>query len=186
MPQTALRMRRDHADDLPPWRFADGFAVRGMEREDIGLWVDIWRDADPTCRLDHAGFRKDFGQDWDDIRERCLLIEAPGGVAVATASAWREADGSDVGRVHWVGVRAAWQGRGLAKPLMAEVMRRLAARHPRMMLDTHAHRLGAIALYLRCGFAPDRAYQQTSAVWDQVLAALATLADGRGRAPHPG
>lgn len=173
MPKTNVVMVRDNVRDLPDWPLPEGYTIRPIVIEDIGLWSDVWNDAEDGRTYSHDHFRSQFGHDQKLIAERCLLLVDPRGVVVGTTSAWFKDKPDGMGLIHWVAIRPAYQGKGLAKPLMAEAMKRLALYHDRMMLKTQAHRLPAIALYLRCGFegAPgDNAEQQK--LWAEIHSRL--------------
>jgi GNAT superfamily N-acetyltransferase len=164
-------MIRSHLDNIPDAPLPEGYGFRGIERGDISLWADIWRDADPDIRIADDLFLKEFGDDWDTISWRCLLLVAPDGNAVGTISAWYDTNfrcTGDAGRIHWVAIRSQWQGGGLAKPMMTGAMNILAQHHHRAYLVTQAFRLPAIRLYLGYGFEPDLVDDRDTRLWRQV------------------
>lgn len=62
-------------------------------------------------------------------------------------------DWPPIRRVHWVAIRPAYQGRGLARPLLFDIgqtLRELG--HTRATLTTSHQRALAIALYRKIGF----------------------------------
>jgi hypothetical protein len=63
-------MLRPHLDDIPDFAFPPGYGVRPMNPGDVGLWTDIWRDADPGQNVADDLFTREFGSDWDVIAER--------------------------------------------------------------------------------------------------------------------
>jgi ribosomal protein S18 acetylase RimI-like enzyme len=89
-------------------------------------------------------------------------------------SAWysREFRGEDHGRIHWLAVRPAYRRRGLARAALSHAMNRLAEWHDRCWLDTQAHRLPAIRLYLDFGFRPDLEPEGALEAWRRIRAAL--------------
>lgn len=74
---------------------------------------------------------------------------------VATATAWLN-DGyatPEYGRVHWVAVHSAHQGRGLARPLLSAVCYRLKdLGYTKAYLTTSTERAVAMRLYRQFGF----------------------------------
>jgi GNAT superfamily N-acetyltransferase len=59
------------------------------------------------------------------------------------------------GRIHWVMMTPSFQGRGLAKPLLAAACHRLhELGHQTAELVTDSLRLPAINLYFKFGFVP--------------------------------
>lgn len=173
-PSTSVLMVRPHLQDIPEALFPEGFGMRPMRREDVGLWTDIERDAEPFFTIPDDLFAREFGEDWPAIERRCFIVIDPKGLGVGTISAWRNWDfrGEDYGRIHWVAVRPAWQRRGLARAALAAALRILAQWHRKAYLVTQTERLGAIRLYLDFGFLPDIASEEDRARWESVRARL--------------
>lgn len=74
---------------------------------------------------------------------------------MGTAAAWTydEFRGPEWGRVHWVAVAGKYQGRGLSKPLLSIVLRRMVdLGHTAAYLTTDRARPVAVALYRSFGF----------------------------------
>ena len=126
-----------------------------------GAWVRIIVQAGerPDEAAAHAQWAKEFEGLEAELRERMLFVLDPEGTPVGTATAWYYRDG-DVGqrggRVHWVSVVPAAQGKGLAKLLLGEVLRKLRSLHSGgpTHLVTHTQAARAIAMYLEVGFEP--------------------------------
>ncbi len=75
-------------------------------------------------------------------------------------------DDPAAGRVHWVALLPEVQGRGLARPLMTTVCRRLRALgHRRAYLTTAMNRPAAVGLYLKFGFVPVLESDEDRARW---------------------
>jgi ribosomal protein S18 acetylase RimI-like enzyme len=73
------------------------------------------------------------------------------------------------GRVHWVAILPAFQGRGLAKPLLTAVCLRLRELgHTSAYLSTSAARIPALNLYRQFGFAPVIRDEMERAVWQEI------------------
>jgi len=172
-----VRMIRPHLRDIPQFAFPEGFGIRPMRPGEAGLWLDIHRDAEPFFAIPEDLFAQQFGSDPAAQAWRCFFIVTARDVAVGTLSAWfnRDFQGADAGRIHWVAIRPAYQGRGLAKPAMAHAMNVLAHWHDRAYLDTSTGRLPAIKIYLDFGFLPDLSLPGAVAAWRRVAAVL----------PHP-
>lgn len=148
---------RPHLRDIPDFPLPAGFAMRVMTVHDAGLWEDVWRDAEPFVKIEPGLFLREFGTDIPAIARRCFLIVDSKGCAAGTISAWYSRDyyGADAGRIHWVAVRPAFQGKGLAKAALSFALRRMADWHQSAWLATSTGRVGAIKLYLDFGFVPD-------------------------------
>ena len=164
---TSVIMIRADMRNIPQAAFPAGYGIRSMTIDDIGLWTDIHRDAEPYLTIGDALFRDQFGDDLEAIRQRCFIMTDNRGLGVGTISAWynREFHGHEAGRIHWVAVRPRCQGKGVAKAGLAYAMNRLAEWHDRCYLVTSTERVGAIALYLNYGFRPDMTAANAAAAW---------------------
>ena len=158
---TYLHMIRESLTDLPLW-MADcalppGYRFRMFRPSDAGAWVDLHRVAEPFLDIKDDMFEQQFGGEEDALPERMFMIETDAGELVGSATAWWKADWhghTNWGKVHWVVVHPNHQGRGLSKPLMAQVMQQLRQNHQRAQLGTSTGRVWAIKVYLDCGFMP--------------------------------
>ncbi len=174
---TSVRMIRSHLRDLPVVPFPAGFGIRPMAVDDIGLWTDIQRDAEPYVTITDTLFRREFGSDLEAVARRCYIVTGPKGLGVGTISAWHDRDflGREYGRIHWVSVRPGCQGKGVGKAALAYAMGRLAEWHDCAYLVTSTERIAAIALYLSFGFEPDMTPANARVAWEGLNKKL----------PHP-
>jgi len=101
-------------------------------------------------------FASEFGPHASEMTERCLLLESEGGEVVGTTTAWRDPgfQGKDYGRIHWVAVVPAHQGKGLGRLLVVKALLLLRRRHERAYLTTQTSSWIAVHLYLTLGFVP--------------------------------
>lgn len=171
---TEVTMIRPHLREIPQVPFPAGFGIRPMHLEEAALWTDIVRDAEEFFPVADDLFAREFGDDPEAVPERCFFLTGPKGIAVGTISAWyrRAFKGEDYGRIHWVAVRPAYQGRGLGKAGLAFALSRLACWHQRAYLTTNTARLPALRLYLDFGFLPDLDEPNARAIWRPVQEAL--------------
>ncbi|MBP7963036.1 MAG: GNAT family N-acetyltransferase [Caldilineaceae bacterium] len=141
--------------DLPP-----GVGVRTFRPGDEAIWAHIQDTADLYNHVTVEIHRRDYGTDEEVLAQRQFFLMDKEGTPFASASAWWqenyvEAGGGAWGEVHWVAMLPAWQGRGVARPLMTLVLNRMAELgHTRAYLNTATPRLAAVNLYLRFGFLP--------------------------------
>ena len=150
-----VRMIRRHLDHIPQHALPHSFRLRMFGPGDADTWVAVQKASDVLNTIDHHLFHRQFGSDMDAMPDRCFFLCNEQGEAIGTATAWYiEDQGETIGRVHWVAIVPAYQGRGLAKPMLTAVMNRLAELHDRTMLDTDTPRLVAIKVYLDFGFVP--------------------------------
>lgn len=170
-------MIRPDFQDLTPANFPEGFRLRALRAGEEGLWEDIHRDAEPFFKIPPGLFMQEFGEDLPATRYRCLLVVGPRECAVGTISAWytRNHYGKDTGRIHWLAIRPAFQGRGLAKAALFEALRIMAQWHQQAWLATSTRRFAAIRLYLHAGFQPDLRPAGAHDIWRRY----------RDQNPHP-
>ncbi len=166
----SVTMVRPHMRDIPTHEFPERYSIRPMRAGEAALWTDVQRDAEPYYTISDDMFSHAFGSDLAATSWRCYLIVDDKEAAVGTISAWYDRDfkGGDWGRIHFVAVRRAHQGKGLCKAAMTYTMRRLAEWHERAMLTTQVERLGAIKVYLDFGFVPDMEQPVAREAWRLV------------------
>jgi GNAT superfamily N-acetyltransferase len=141
----------------------------------------IWEDAERRLWNDPA---HDIGKDWfvnnysiegkgideDVLADRMHFVCAPDGECIATTTAWfAGSPGALGGVVHNVAMKSTHDGKGLSKPLLAAVLKRMKELgHTDCQLGTSAARFPAINLYVKFGFMPlvrsDREYR----AWRQL------------------
>jgi len=178
-PSASVTMVRGDLEGLPHHPVPDGFSVRPYTPGDELAWVRIQSAADAYNVIVAELFRAQFGDDTVELGRRLFMLEDPAGTAIGTAAAWFGGShrGPSVGRVHWVAIHPAHQGRGLAKPLLSRVCHTLRALgHERAFLTTSTARVPAVGLYLSFGFVPEIAGDREAAAW----AALQRRAPGLG------
>lgn len=149
--ENEVTMTRADLDNLPVFELPDGFTLRAFEPGNDATWWHIHERADPLLAHRNGSHRQFFGDELDILHARQLFLISPDNQAIGTATAWW--DDAETGRVHWVAMVPEFQGRGLAKPLIARVLQLLRAHeHLRAILTTSLQRPRAIALYRGFGF----------------------------------
>lgn len=157
MKRLRLKMKRDHLHDIPEYPLPPGFRFRFFEKGDETTWARIETSVDEFDNEAAAleRFHREFGAHLGDMARRCLFIENEQGEAIATTTAWYgDLRGKMEGRIHWVAIIPAYQGKGLAKPLLSEAMKVLAKHHETAYLTSQTTSYQAINLYLNYGFEP--------------------------------
>lgn len=168
MKRLRLKMVRNDLADIPNYSLPEGFTFRLFEKGDENIWARIETSVGEFESEEAAleRFRTEFGNHLEEMAERCLFIENDLGEAIATITAWYgDLRGKVEGRIHWVGVLPAYQGRGLAKPLLSEAMNRLAQHHDSAYLTSQTTSYQAINLYLNYGFEPYRTSETCDEAW---------------------
>jgi GNAT superfamily N-acetyltransferase len=154
-----LTMLHEHlsADGIPSFSCPDGFRIRTFEPGDDEAWVRI--EAAAGAFPDEQVARRHFATEFASVQERLpgrmLFLEHETAGPIGTTTAWDgEFAGELRGRIHWVGIVPAFQGRGLSKPLMSAALMRLARDYRRAYLTTETTSYRGINLYLGFGFVP--------------------------------
>lgn len=133
--------------------------ISAKELRDFAQGVQVWQDY--------------YGHVEDTLHNRMLFIENEQGEKVATATAYSDDHlPPERGQVHWVAVRRDHQGKGLARPLIAQVLHVMKQRgHARAVLHTQTTTWVAVKLYLDFGFLPDESVKQDPDGW-RIIKAL--------------
>jgi GNAT superfamily N-acetyltransferase len=164
-------MVREHLDLIPEFVLPVGYAVRWYQPGEERYWLDIHLAADKYHAITPDLFAREFGHARDGLKDRqCFLFDADQR-PVGTATAWfnDNFNGAAYGRVHWVAILPAHQGRGLGRALTSIVCRRLRELgHTRAYLTTSTARIPAIKLYRSFGFTPLLRTAEDAAVWREV------------------
>ena len=177
-------MVRDDLTDLPSYPLPAGYRLRYYRTGEDRLWAEIEIAVASFDSVDKAleYFESEFGPGRDEMEARCLYLEDPKGRTIGTCTAWYNDafNGRDYGRIHWVAIRPEYQGRGLAKPLLAASLCRIADFHDRAYLTTQTNTARAINLYLDFGFVPIETYDRCAEGWTW----LASVLDHASLAPY--
>ena len=163
-----IRMRRDHLEGIPDYPLPEDWTLRWYRPGDETHWLEIHEVADKLNSIRPELYAKEFGAGEDELPRRQVFLVSPEGAVAGTATAWWDDAfrGGRWGRVHWVAIRPEYQGKGLGKPLMTEVCRRLVELgHTRAYLTTSTVRVAAIGLYRQFGFEPDIADDKDRQAW---------------------
>ena len=173
MPQAdwPLTMIRETLADIPAYSPPPGYAFHWYQPGDESCWAAIQAAADRYNEIVPELFAQQFCAVDARLEERqCYLLD-PAGDTIGTATAWVDDLSGDLaaGRIHWVTIVPASQGRGLAKPLMTAVCQRLRALdHRTAYLTTSMARPATIGLYLKFGFVPLLEGDEDRARWQRL------------------
>ncbi len=128
----AFNMNRATVTDFPLHTLTAGYQLRAYQPGDDRTWTEIHLASEPFIKFDDTMFERQFGTQLDALPDRMYFVETDAGRAIASITAWWDANWRDTGewgRIHWVVVHPAYQRRGLTKPMMTHAMRRLAQSH---------------------------------------------------------
>lgn len=167
----SLKMKREDLHAIPEFALPAEYSFKYYESGFEQAWLDIHLLADQYHQFDKVLYDSSFGRDKELIQQRQMFIINKAGRAIGTASAWFVGDDpkTRTGLVHWVAIIPEEQGKGLAKPLMTAICRRLKELgHTEVELNTHSLRLPAIQLYLKFGFVPVIQTAEEAVIWQQI------------------
>lgn len=151
-----VRMIRENLDNIPEYSLPSGYSIRWYQPGYEKHWQAVQSLADVYIKVTPDLFEKQFGTDTQLLSERqCFLCDREENI-IGTASAWLDnLDGKSLGRVHWIAIIPQQQGKGLAKPLLTIICKRLKELgHSKTYLTTQTVRIPAINLYVKFGFVP--------------------------------
>jgi len=170
----SITMIRENGLPVPQYELPEGFVIKPLGVDEGEKWEEVLI-ASGFRKEEIAGvFEREFAPYPEEFDRILMLKDARTGEYIGTTSAWfdHQFQGGGWGRIHWVGLSEAYQGRGLANPLMSAAMNILVARHERSMLVTQPFRLKAINMYLKYGFEPFVLSEEEMEGWREVEAAL--------------
>ena len=163
-------------DRIPEHLLPAGFSFRMFRPGDEQTWTDIWVKAEKYLKITPATFAAEFGTDVQLLAQRQFFLLDTGGQPIGTATAWLTDKGyaPDAARVHWVAVVPEMQGRGLSRPLLAAVLKRMKELGYRSsFLGTHSLRTAALKLYLEFRFVPEVRNERERQAWQGIRRRIA-------------
>ena len=166
-----VTMIRPHLEGLPVVSPPAGFTLRLYQPDDATAWVRIHQEAGHVHAVSPELHTREFAAGEVPLRQRQFFLCAADGREIGTATAWFDEDhhGESWGRLHWVAVSEAYQGRGLGRVLVSAACLRLRELgHPRVYLRTQPDRVKAIQLYLSFGFVPEIRDAANRREWEQL------------------
>jgi GNAT superfamily N-acetyltransferase len=175
VPYFPLKMALDDLSRPGRRELPAGYGLSLYRPGDENAWVTIERAAGEFLSDDKAlaRFEQEFGPHLDEMRERCLFLHAPDGRPIGTTTAWYgEHGGRTIGRLHWVAIVPAFQGRGLAKPLVSAALALMRRWHASAYLTTQTPSWIAVKVYLDLGFVPVRERSDADEAWALVARLL--------------
>lgn len=154
-----LLLERD-LGQIPQIELPEGYRFVFYKQGDRDTWIDIEKSAKEFISYEQGliSWNKYYENSQEELPARMVFIENSAGEKVATATAFYDIYGRDKsgdGWLHWVAVRREYQGKGLAKPLIAyvlNVMRELGYKHAKIPTQTNTWL--ACKIYLDFGFMP--------------------------------
>jgi len=178
---TGLRMLRPDLEGLPPLApvlaaLPDGYTMRTYQPGDEAAWAALMNAGDmgfwdvETTRQKLTGLP--FPQ--FDPAGLFLVVHGPQQQIVGSACAWlADPAETELGILHMVCVLPEHRGRRLSYAPCLAVLHRFRERGlRRVRLNTGAHRLGAVKVYLELGFQPVYQRPWHPEQWQEIVAKL--------------
>jgi len=151
-----LKLYLDDLEGLPQPELPADFVWRAFSPGDETRWIELHREGDPFTAVTPDLFNRAFGDAREALAQRQIyLTEAAGGETIGSVTAWMPEphEAPELGRIHWLIVHRAWQGRGLGRALLLAGCQRLRELGYRgAYLTTASERVGALRLYRAVGF----------------------------------
>lgn len=158
VPYMDVLMHRKSNTPIPVFPLSADFQFSYFKSGDEKAWANI-----ETAVLEFDDeldaliyFQKEFLPFLSELERRCIFIETNAGEKIATATAWHAYTG--VRRdpwIYWVAVHPSYQGMGLGKALVSQVVRLMrdieGERDFYLHTQTWSHT--AIRVYLKMGFS---------------------------------
>ena len=170
-----VQMIRSDLKDIPQYPLPQEYSFKWYQPDLEEHWVAIHRLADTHGEITPDLFVRQFSLDAGVLGPRqCYLLDSAERF-IGTATAWLDDDfmGQSFGRLHWVAIVPDYQGRGLAKLLLSNVLNRMAELgHRRAYLNTQTVRLPAINLYAGFGFIPVIRSDDDLKIWSSLQSVL--------------
>lgn len=165
-----VKMIRENLDGIPEYDLPAGYSIRWYQPGYEEPWQKVQSLADEYTRVTPGLFREQFGAYIKLLPERqCFLCDGKDKI-IGTATAWLDNLGEkSPGRIHWLAIIPAEQGKGLAGPLLTIICKRLKELgHSKTYLTTQSLRITAINLYAKFGFAPVIDSERDREIWEKL------------------
>ncbi|MCZ8517681.1 GNAT family N-acetyltransferase [Paenibacillus filicis] len=156
MRRISLTMIRRDLLNIPQYSVPNKYKIRTYNKGEEHIWaaveVSVNEFKDEAAALTRFG--QEFGQHLDEMSLRCLFMENEHGEVIGTTTAWYGTldEMETWGRIHWVGIKPAYQEKKLAKPLFSAALKILSRFHTKAYLTTQTTSYRAINMYLDYGF----------------------------------
>jgi N-acetylglutamate synthase-like GNAT family acetyltransferase len=165
-----VKMIRENLDDIPEYDLPAGYSIRWYQPGYKEYWQAVQSLADVYNRVTPELFERQFGTDAKLLSERQCFLCVDEKNIIGTATAWLDnLGGKSLGRIHWLAIVPQQQGKGLAKPLLTTICKRLKELgHSKTYLTTQTVRIHAINLYTKFGFAPMVDSERDREIWEKL------------------
>ena len=162
-------------ENLPTRELPEGYRIVPYQDGDREEWIRIELSAREFENFEQGekAWERYYGGKEDTLYDRMYFVEDATGRKVATATAYYDIHGRDTsgaGWLHWVAVCREEQGKGLSKPLILYVLRRMKQLgHTWAKIPTQTTTWLACKVYYELGFRPiPKNLENSRAGWKMV------------------
>lgn len=131
------------------------YHIRPCRRDELEIWKAIHFDTPAEAAENYAYmsgfFDRVYAPDGDMFYQKCLFVCNSQDRPVGTCTAWRNFGCATT--IHWFKILREYEGKGLGRALLSEVMRRLSANDYPVFLHTQPASYRAVKLYSDFGFS---------------------------------
>ena len=154
-----LIMELPEEKEIDKFELPEGYSFATYAPGDKEDWISIEWSAKEFFSYEQGvdAWNRYYAGREDILPGRMFFVVAPNGEKVATATAFFDPKNPDDGKgwLHWVAVRREYQGKKLARPIIAKALSRLRELgHGKLYVPTQTHTWVAAKLYFDFGFRP--------------------------------
>lgn len=170
VPYTGVVMVRENAENIPAFVLPEGYRFAPFTPADEEKWIRLQAEVTHVQSIEQGKkiFREEFLQapedipcedcpGYTDVVKRTVQVKDMQDNLAGVATLWiGDTFGEVWQRVHWVAVHPAHQGKGLAKCMVARMLRlytELGCESP-IYLTSQTKSYRAVRIYRQMGFAP--------------------------------
>lgn len=144
------QLNKNALSELP-----EGYVIRNCRKSELDIWMRFPFD-DLAEAEQYRGFMKQFFEDVYAYQEalffeKCLFVCDLHDRPIATCFAWPAYE--RITTIHWFKVLKEYEGKGIGRALLSEVMRHLSKEEYPVFLHTQPGSYRAIHLYTDFGFS---------------------------------
>lgn len=155
-----LIMKYEDTDYYDKYFLPDGYHYEFYKDGDIDDWINIHLESGEFTSVSRGYeiFHDFYDSFIGDLDKRCVFVvddKSGEKIGTATVSLLKKAEYDCFAAVDWVAIKKNYQGKGLARPLISEVLT-IAKKnlHKQIILHTQTTTWLAAKLYLDFGFIP--------------------------------
>ena len=172
IPELNLFMKCSCLQEEAFGKLPEGYTVRLCRRDELKIWKVLALEEPQYVDYLTEYFDAVYADKADEFFERCLFVCDPQGKPVGTCFLWKAY--GKIETIHWLHVLPEYEGLGLGRALLTEVLQRAKVEDFPIYLHTHPHCLRAVHLYNEFGFqlVTDPVVGYRSNDWEEAMKCL--------------